>query len=131
MAIEEEKVDSLKKITLLMQSGTSPDEMDLTPEPITKTFVFGTGSDGITPFEYELVNKFCDDEIVIVIEKKEIASKFGYMARFIMDHIETRESFCLKAKILSVASPENREIVEALAENVKHGDACDCGCGCG
>lgn len=129
--MQEEKVDSLKKVTLSLKSGTSSDEMDLTSEPVTKTFIFGTGADGITSFEYDLVNKTCGDEVVIPIDRTEISSKFGYMMQFIMENIETRESFYLKAKILSITSPENREIVEALAENVKHGDSCDCGCGCG
>jgi len=130
MTVQEKKVDNLKKVTLLLQSGTSPDEMDLTSEPVTKAFIFGTGSDGITSFEYELANKSCDDEIVIPIDQTEISSRFGYLSQFIMDNIETRESFYLKAKIIRITSPENREIVEALAENLKHGDGCDCGCGC-
>ena len=129
--MQEEKIDSLKKVTLLLESGTSPEEMDLTSEPVRKTFIFGTASDGITSFEYELVHKSSDDEIVIPVDHAEIPSKFGYMAQFILDNIETRETFYLKAKIISVTTPENREIIEALSENVKHGDGCDCGCGCG
>ncbi len=131
METPEEKVDHLKKVTLLLQSGTSADEMDLTPEPVINTFIFGTGSDGITSFEYDLVNKSCNDEIVVNIDQNEILSKFGHLTQFIMENIETRDSFYLKVKITNISSPENREIVEALAGNVKHGGSCDCGCGCG
>lgn len=125
------KVDSLKKIELLLEAGTGPNEMDLTSQPLKKTFIFGIGSDGLTPFECELENKSPGDEIIIDVERSQILSRFGSMAQFIVDNVETSDSFYLRVEIVNIESPENREIVEAMAENLKHGDGCECGCGCG
>jgi len=125
------KVDSLKKIEILLESGTTSNKMDLTSQPVKKTFIFGIDSEGLTPFECELANTLPGDEIIIDVERSQIPSRFGSMAQFIVDNIETSDSFYLKVEIVNIVSPENREIVEAIAENQKHGDGCECGCGCG
>ena len=125
-----EKVDSLKKIEMLLESGTTPNQMDLTFPPVKKTFIFGTGPEGLTPFECELANKSPGDETIINVERSQISSRFGYMSQFIMKNMETRDAFYLKVEIVNIAAPENREIVKAIAENLKHGDACGCGCSC-
>ena len=124
------RVDSLKKIELLLEAGTTPNEMDLTSQPVKRTFIFGIGSEGLTPFECELENKLPGDEIIIDVERSQIPLRFGSMAQFILDNIETSDFFYLKVEIVNIESPENREIVKAIAENLKHGDACGCGCGC-
>lgn len=125
------KVDSLKKIGLILESGTSPDEMNLTQEPVAWEIIVGTGSEGITPFEYEIVNKTIDDEILIHLQRTEIPTKFEHLAPFIKEHIETRDSFYLKVRINNISTADTKEIVKALAGNVSHGDDCGCGCGCG
>jgi len=124
------KVDSLKKIELLLEAGTSPNKMDLTSQPVNCVFIFGIGSGGLTPFECELANKKTGDKMILNIERSQMPSRFGPMAQFIMDNIETRDSFYLKVEIGNIAATDNREIVRAIAENLKHGDACECGCGC-
>lgn len=131
MMEEKETIDSLKKVSLLLESGTLPDRMDLTSEPETFTFVFGAGSGGLTPFEYEIIGKAVGDEVLIRMRQEEIASKFEHMAQFITERIPTRDTFYLKVKIAGIIMAENREIVRALAENIRHGNnSCDCGCGC-
>ena len=47
------KVKNLKKITLSLKAGTSKDSMNLTPKYSRLEFIFGLGSGGMTPFEYE------------------------------------------------------------------------------
>jgi hypothetical protein len=123
-------VDNLKKISLILESGTAPDKMNLTKHPVRYEFIFGTGSEGITPFEYEMINKSIGDEIVIHVRLDEIPSKFEHMAHFITEHVETKDSFYLKVKIENISASDNREIVKALAANVRHEAGCDCGCGC-
>ncbi len=124
-----EKVDNLKKVTLFLESGTAPDRMDLTSDPVKYEFIFGTGSAGITPFEYKIINRSVADEVVICLQQREVLSEFEHIASFINENIETRNSFYLKVRIGSIAVAENGEIIRALAENVMHGDTCSCGCG--
>ena len=128
---ENQTIDSLKKVSLLLESGTLPDRMDLTSGPETFTFVFGAGSGGLTPFEYEIIGKAVGDEVLIRMRQEDIAYKFEYMAPLITEMIPTRDTFYLKVKIVGITTAENLEIVRAIAENIRHGShGCDCGCGC-
>ncbi len=123
-------VDNLKKIVLQIESGASPDEMDLLSPPVMWEFIFGTGSEGITPFEYELANKTVGDEILIPVHPAEISARFEHLDYFIRRNIPSNKSFYLKVRIVQISVPENREVVRALAEGTSHGSGCDCGCGC-
>ena len=54
----EEKIGALKKVTLSLEAGRSPEAMDLTSQPLPFEFIFGLGTAGLTPFEVELVYIF-------------------------------------------------------------------------
>ncbi|MBW1768593.1 MAG: hypothetical protein JRJ65_16305 [Deltaproteobacteria bacterium] len=68
------KVDSLKKIEILLESGTTSNKMDLTSQPVKKTFIFGIDSEGLTPFECELANKLPGDEVSVNVYIKKISA---------------------------------------------------------
>ena len=129
--MKNEKVNAMNKVFLSLEGGTSPEQMDLTSIPVECSFILGAGSEGLTPFEYELVNKTIGEEILIPLKRTEISSKFEHMARFITDNVDFGEAFYLKAKIVGIAAADNREIVKAMAEGIKHGHDCGCECGCG
>jgi len=59
-------VENLKKITLSFQAGSSPEVMDLTPKYPQFEFIFALGQEGMSPFEYELVNKTEGEEVLIL-----------------------------------------------------------------
>ena len=124
-------VDNLRKISISIEAGTSPDVMDLTKSPGKLDFIFGIGNNGITPFEYELVNKHQGDNITVRIQRDSAPVFFEHLAFPILNQIRCRDAFYLKARILSVTQPDHREIIKALAEKSSCGDSCDCGCGCG
>ena len=126
-----DNVNGLKKIDILLEAGNHPNKMDITSQPIKEQFIFGIASDGLTPFEYELADKSPGDVTVLHIKRTQTALRFGHLAQCILDNIEVQDSFYLKVTILDIVTPENREIVNAIAESLKHGDGCDCGCGCG
>ena len=131
MEMQNGKVSTMNKVYLILESGTSPEQMDLTSKQVEWSFILGTGYEGLTPFEYELVNKTIGEEILIPLTRAEMGSKFEHMAQFVTDHVNVRDIFYLKAKIVGVADADNREIVKAMAESVKHGHDCGCECGCG
>ena len=64
------KVENLKKITLSFQAGTSKDTMDLTPKYPEFDFIFALGPEGMTPVEYELVDKAEGEEVLLHIHKQ-------------------------------------------------------------
>ena len=126
------KVENLKKITLSFRAGTSPDEMDLTPKYPEYNFIFGLAPEGMTLFEYNLVEKVEGDEVLLHLKKDSFSKFFEHLNPPIGDLLDGREEIYLKAKIQAISAAENREIVKALADMTAHGGGgCDCGCGCG
>jgi hypothetical protein len=128
------KVENLKKITLSFQAGTSKDTMDLTPKYAEFDFIFALGPDGMTPFEYELVDKAEGEEVLLHIHKQAFYNFFEHLNPPIWDLFGGREDVYLKARIAAIAAADTRDIVKAMAEMTAHGGGgCDCGgdCGCG
>jgi len=126
------KVENLKKITLSIQAGTSPDTMDLTPKYPNIGFIFGLGSEGMTPFEYQLADRAEGERVLIHLKKKDFYCFFEHLNPPLMDLFDRRDDVYLKVNIDAVTSAENREVVKAMADKAAHGGAgCDCGCGCG
>ena len=126
------KVENLKKITLSFQAGTSPDSMDITPKFSRFEFIFALGQEGMSPFEYELVDKTEGDEVLLHINKQTFFTFFEHLNPPLGDLFDGRDDVFLNAKIAAVAAADNRDIVKALAEMTAHGGGgCDCGGGCG
>jgi len=126
------KIENLKKITLSIQAGTSPDTMDLTPQYPQFEFIFSLGQEGMSPFEYELVDKSEGEEVLLHINKQTFYTFFEHLNPPIGDLFDGRDDVFLNAKIAAVAAADNRDIVKGLAEMTAHsGGGCDCGGGCG
>ena len=124
------KVENLKKIALSFQAGTSKDTMDLTPKYPEFDFIFALGLDGMTPFEYELVDKAEGEEVLLHIYKQAFYNFFEHLNPPIWDLFDDCEDVYLKAKIAAVTTSDTRDIVKAMAEMTAHGGG-ECGCGCG
>jgi len=126
------KVENLKKITLTLQAGTSPDTMDLMPKYPQFEFIFGLGPEGMSPFEYELVDKTEGEEVLLHLQKQMFYPFFEHLNPPIWDLFDGSNDIYLKAKIAAVLTPDNREVVKAMAEmTARGGSGCDCGGGCG
>ena len=125
-----EKVENLKKITLKLEAGTSPQNMDLILDKSDFEFIFGIGPSGISPFEYELVDKTEGQEVLIEIKNEDISNFFEHLHPPIIPLNDDIEGFFLKIIIQKIAAVDHREVVKALADVTAHGHGCDCGCGC-
>lgn len=124
------KIANLKKVTLLIEAGTTADHMDLTPSDSEFEFIFGIGPGGMCPFEYQLADKASGEEIGIQIKKGAFYLLFEHLHPPIMNLFDKHDAFYLKVKILKIEKPENTEIIKALSEAVSHHHDCDCGCSC-
>jgi hypothetical protein len=125
------KVENLKKIALSIQAGTSQGTMDLTPKYPEIEFIFGLGPEGMTPFEYELVDKAEGESVLLYLKKEDFYSFFEHLNPPLSDLFDGRDDVYLKVNINAVTLAENREIVKAMADMAAHGGGgCDCGCGC-
>jgi hypothetical protein len=126
------QVENLKKVTLTLRAGTSPDRMDLTPKQPAFEFIFGLAPEGMTPFEYELVEKTEGEETLLHLKKNTFKKVFEHLSPPIWDLFEGRNEVYLKVKIAAVGDADSREIVKAMADMAAGGGGdCDCGCGCG
>ena len=126
------KIENLKKIKLSLQAGTSQNTMNLTPKYPELEFIFGLGLGGMTPFEYELVDKVEGQSVLIHLKKEGLHSFFGHLNPPLMDLFDVRNNIYLEVRIDAVTPAKNREIIKAMADMAAHGGAgCDCGCGCG
>jgi len=126
------KVENLKIISLSYQAGTSREAMDLTPRYPEFSFIFGLAPEGMTPFEFELVEKFEGDDVLIHLEKNSLNRFFEHLTPPIGDLFDGRDEIYLSIKIREVSTADNREIVKAMADMTAHGGGgCDCDCGCG
>ena len=125
------KVEHLKKITLSCQAGTAPEAMDLTPRHPEFSFIFGLAPEGMTPFEYELVEKVEGENVLLRLKKDSFDRYFEHLNPPIWDLFDGRDEIYLNVKIRAVSTADNREIVKAMAGMTAHGGGgCDCGCGC-
>ena len=123
-------VDMLRKISLSIEAGTSSGTMDLTKKPFEMDFIFGIGSNGLTPFEYELADKHQGHVFEVRVPRRSASIFFEHLAFSILKNIEFQDDFFLKASILNISTPESREIIKAMATKSGCGDDCNCGCGC-
>jgi len=120
------KVENLKKITLSIQTGTSPDTLDLTPNDPEIDFIFGLGPEGMTPFEYKLADRAEGDSVLLHLKKEDFYSFFEHLNPPLMDLFDGRNEVYLKVNIEAVTPAENREIVKAMAAMATHaGAGCD------
>ena len=124
------KIENLKKIKISLQAGTSQDTMNLTPKYPGFEFIFGLGSGGMTPFEYELVDKVEGQSVLIHLKRESLDSFFEHLTPPLMDLFDDRNNIYLKVTIDAVKPAEHKEIIKAMADMAAHGGAgCDCGCG--
>jgi hypothetical protein len=128
-----ETVDNLKKINLSVEAGSTPETMDLTPQPIACEFIFGIGPSGLSPLEYRLAGKRPGDSLLLPLARAEAQRFFEHIVVPIERLFENRDSAVyLRLTVVSVAVADSREIVKAMAETARLSEAgCGGGCGCG
>lgn len=132
-----QSIQALKKVTLSVQAGTEAAGFGLTPSPAKMTFIYAVASDGLSPFEVALGEKSSGDQLSFSLSGSEVVEFFGNLFPVLRQTIGLHllpENLFLHIEILSVADPENREVVQALAGSLAHGGcgggggSCDCGC---
>lgn len=125
-------VEPLRKIRLSLQAGTSAAVMDIPLADAEAVFIFGIGSDGLTPLECLLNGRREAETIAFRVSDAEAGRFFGHVAPSLDRLAERRDEVYFQVSILAVETPQPREVIQAMAElaNRGHGHGCDCGCGC-
>ena len=123
---ERQAIGPLKKISLLLEAGTEPDKTDLTEGPMEFEFIFGAGSQGLCPFEFQLANKKEGDALSMRVRGEELVDLFQHLLMSSLAVLESVGALYLKVKIVRVSEAEPKEVIKAMAEAGSCGDHC-CG----
>jgi len=119
-------VGPLKKISLLLEAGTGPDNLDLSLEPIPFEFILGVGSQGLSPFEFQLADKKEGDGLSLHIRVEELSDLFQHLLIPSLAIPESISAIYLNVKIVKVSQADPKEVIKAMAEAAGCGDHC-CG----
>ncbi len=128
-------IDYLKKVHLKLEAGDRVGRYDLTPEPKSLTFICGTASAGLCPFEYQLVGKSAGERLEIAIPAVRLPETMAHLLtplRRALEGASIPPVLALAITILQVSDPDPREVIRAMAEATNAegcGTGCDCGCG--
>ena len=129
------QVDYLKKVQLQLKAGAEAGQWDLTTGPKTLTFICGTASAGLCPFEYQLVGKAAGESLEISIPASRLSETMAHLLRPLRKALEGAAIppvLALAVTIEKVSEPAPREVIKAMAEATNaEGCGADCDCGCG
>jgi hypothetical protein len=121
-----DRVDNMTMVTVSMEAGSTARTMDLTPTPQECEFVFGIGSGGLTPLEFELAGKHIGEEVLMHIRREDLADTFQHVPIPSFCLSNTLDGCWLKLRIAGVREADQREIIKALADMAGCGSDC-CG----
>jgi hypothetical protein len=111
-----ESIEYLKKVRLNMEWGGQKTPFE---------FVFGIGSEGLSPFEFALSGKGPGYEHEFVLTRREAEGLFQHLVPpLFLDDIP--ETFTLKVRVIHIAEADQREVIRAMAEASSCGSHC-CG----
>jgi hypothetical protein len=122
------QVDVLKKVSLTMQAGTTPELMNVISEPYPYHFIFGLGVNGLSPLEVKLSHKKIGEEVIVALDAKELHYAMHQHNLPLSLPAEDHNGIYMKIRIDMVSDPEQREVIKGLADQTSCHD-CDCGCG--
>ena len=120
-------VGYLKKITVGLETGKSPDKMDSRNHPFSFQFIYGVGAEGVCLFEKAHFEKRSGEDVLLQVDPHQAKETFGHLKQALINVLPMAAPFYLKSTITAIEAADNREIVQAMAKGT---GSCDCGCGC-
>jgi hypothetical protein len=127
MNTHKDVIGYMKKITVSLEAGKTPDNMHLNEPPLSFQFIYGVGAEGVCLFEKALFEKQSGDEILLQVDPHQSGEIFGHLKQALINFLPMAAPFYLKTTITAIEAADNREIVQAIAKGT---GSCDCECGC-
>ncbi|MFZ0449784.1 MAG: hypothetical protein WAL98_11135 [Desulfatiglandaceae bacterium] len=124
------KIENLKKVRILWKPETGAENVAPTPKYPEFEFIFGLAPEGMTPFEYELLDKTEGESVQLHLKKGTFEQFFEHVNPPIMDLFEGGDEVHIRAEIVSIADAGSSEVIKAMAQMASYREG-DCGCGCG
>ena len=127
-------IKPMMKVNLTFTAAAGADKPEIPFQHRQYEFIFGIGSGGLTPFEYELAEKTTGDEIAFQLREHQRSRFFEHLYPPVVGLFLDYAELYLQVRINSVETAEGREIIKAMAEMTARSEgscSCDGGCGCG
>ncbi|WP_319525039.1 hypothetical protein [uncultured Desulfosarcina sp.] len=118
-------IDNLMKVSLNISTDRETKTND---RAAVFEFVYGVGTEGITPFEKALFGKSVGDHVRLDIGPAGYRETVGHLEAPLFKQIGIATATCLEASVAGIAKARDHEVVKAMAAG---GSCSDCGCGCG
>ncbi len=123
------RIDHLKKISLRLDFTDQPESADY----CRMIFIYGLSGNGLCPLEVELHQKEIGDSLRVVIHKDGMHEFFGHLYPALCGKLRlpgAAADMPVKVVVEAIETPDDREIIQAMAHTVGHGcgGTCDCGC---
>ena len=112
----DKEIAYLKKITLALEWDG---------QNIPYAFIFGIGTEGLSPFEIDLAGKSEGYEREYQLNRSHLNGLFQHLIPplFLCD---VPDAFTLKVRVVEIGEPDQREVIKAMAEASSCGSHC-CG----
>jgi hypothetical protein len=128
-------VDQLSKVTLQVTLRDAAGDGRCLQTTVDFSFVCGTASSGLSPFEYALLGKTAGAAMHLSLPRLEIPATLAHLAlplRIALGGIDWPAILALEIRVKRVEPADPREIIRAMAQAANQegcGGDCDCGCG--
>lgn len=123
-------IEPLDSVRLAVEAGTEEGCFDLTEAPFTLEFVFGIGTEGLTPFEFELSKRTVGEEMRVAARRETAPQFFRHLTLPLFQQLQPPESFFIQVRVMEARPARGREVVQAMAALTECGSEGGCGCGC-
>lgn len=114
-------IENLKKVSLTIKDENNPSGSSF-------EFIYGVGSQGITPFEKALFGKGIGDQVQLDISPADYCETIGHLELPLLKQTGIIKPVSLQVTIDAITKASDQEVVKAMAAG---GSCSDCGCGCG
>ncbi len=124
MSEQLEIIDNLKKVRLLLKALIEDEGSKSTGVEEPYEFIFGIGSEGLSPIEMKLRGLKRGDELTFETAKDKWRELFGHLHSPSLPGLEKNSQIALKISVEDVGPAEQREIVQAMSGATTCGSDC-------
>lgn len=124
MTTEKDKIGPMKKVILRMEAHTSDELRDFLSEAPLFEFIYGVGTQGLSPLEVALADRAEGESFDLLASREQIHDLFHPFFPPPLTIPDEVERCTLTVTIVQVSNPDPREVIKAMAE------AAACGSGC-
>ena len=120
------RVEPLKRVVIRVSSGKKVKGEQVFEPDKPVSFIFGLGSQGLSPFEMALEGKRPGDVVMFDLTNEDRLHFFGHVLLYFMPDQGVLDSQFLRVVVEEIRDAHQREIIRELAEITEFGHGCSC-----